>query len=61
MSQADELIVNCIRNIWACQFEPTKEPVMYDDYAMILQTGIADSLLSDSLLGDSQFDDGVTE
>ena len=45
MSQAKELIHQIIRNIWAGKFEPTDKPVVFDDYWMILQTGIADKLL----------------
>ncbi len=46
MSHAKELIHQTIRNIWNGKFEPTDKPVVYDDYWMILQTGIADKLLA---------------
>jgi len=39
---ADELIIRCIRDIWAGRFEPSLDPVEYDDYAMILQAGSGD-------------------
>ena len=41
MQEAVEIIHHCIRGIWAEKFEPTEERVQYDDYEMILQTGIA--------------------
>jgi ATP-dependent helicase/nuclease subunit B len=50
-ASADELIVRCIRDIWAGRFEPSEDPVMYDDYAMILQSGVSIDLL-ESLEGD---------
>ena len=40
MAEAVEIIEGCVRGIWAEQFEPTAERVQYDDYDMILQTGI---------------------
>lgn len=39
--QAQDEIFRCIRDIRAGKFEPSDKPVMYDDYAMILQTGVA--------------------
>ena len=50
-AEADRLIDDIIRRIWAEDFEPA-EPPEFDDYDMILQTGIRDI---DSV------DDGVTE
>jgi ATP-dependent helicase/DNAse subunit B len=41
MRQAKDEILRCIRDIRAGKFEPTEQPVQYDDYAMILQTGVA--------------------
>jgi len=41
---ADDLINQCVRSIRAGRFEPTNEPVMYDDYAMIMQSEIAEQL-----------------
>lgn len=41
MRDADMKIESCIRNIWAGRFEPTQDVVTYDDYEMILQTGVA--------------------
>ncbi len=40
MQDAREKILECVRNIWAGNFEPSQEAVDFDDYAMILQTGI---------------------
>lgn len=42
---ANEQIHDCIRGILACRFEPTEDRVPYDDYAMILQTGVSHRLL----------------
>jgi ATP-dependent helicase/DNAse subunit B len=41
---ADEVIRDCVRGIRAGRFEPAPGPVLYDDYAMILQSEIADQL-----------------
>jgi ATP-dependent helicase/nuclease subunit B len=41
MRQAHQKILQCIRDIWAGKFEPTDELVRYDDYDMILQTGVS--------------------
>jgi ATP-dependent helicase/nuclease subunit B len=49
---ADELIIRCIRDIWAGRFEPSEDPVEYDDYAMILQSG-SGNLFTDADEGDS--------
>ncbi|MCC9601055.1 PD-(D/E)XK nuclease family protein [Stieleria sp. JC731] len=46
LDAASELIRDCIRNIFACKFEPTEEMVLYDDYEMILQTGVPTRMLS---------------
>ena len=45
MAVADELVRDCIRGIWAGQFEPTSDRIPFDDYAMILQTGVTQRLL----------------
>ncbi len=45
MKQAERLIHDCIRGIWNAQFEPTEDRVPFDDYEMILQTGVTQSLL----------------
>ncbi len=45
MQQADELIRDCVRGIRAGDFAPTQDRVEYDDYGMILQTGVAGSML----------------
>ncbi len=41
---ANQQIIEVIRDIRAGRFEPSTEPVMYDDYAMIMQSQIADQL-----------------
>lgn len=53
LQQADELIRECVRRIWAGDFAPTSDRVQFDDYAMILQTGVASRLLdrADQFLG----------
>jgi RecB family exonuclease len=43
---ADALIAQCVRSIRAGRFEPTSEPVLYDDYAMIMQSEIAEQLFN---------------
>ncbi|NNE00257.1 MAG: PD-(D/E)XK nuclease family protein [Pirellulaceae bacterium] len=48
LSAADELIYQCIRDIWAGRFEPTDDRVQYDDYEMILQTSVPQRLLSEA-------------
>ena len=45
MDQANQLIEQCVRSIFHCEFEPTDGRVMYDDYEMILQTGVASRML----------------
>ena len=45
LEQAEELIHDCIRRIRAVDFAPTQERVSFDDYGMILQTGVAGNLL----------------
>ncbi|WP_146459606.1 PD-(D/E)XK nuclease family protein [Rubripirellula tenax] len=45
MLQAEQIIHDCIRGIWERRFEPTDERVEFDDYAMILQTGVASRML----------------
>lgn len=45
MQDAEQVIFDCIRSIRQCHFEPTKDRVMFDDYDMILQTGVANRLL----------------
>ncbi|MGI9473420.1 MAG: PD-(D/E)XK nuclease family protein, partial [Rubripirellula sp.] len=54
MDQAKELIEDCIRGIWAEDFEPTADRVQFDDYGMILQSGVASRLLdqTESLLSE---------
>jgi RecB family exonuclease len=45
MQNAQSLIEDCIRAIRAGKFEPTNDHVQFDDYDMILQTGVAHRLL----------------
>lgn len=52
---ADELIVQCVRAIRAGRFEPTSDPVLYDDYSMIMQSEIAEQLFDSD---DGGSDDG---
>ena len=54
MKDAETLVHQCIRSIWAGNFDPTSDRVQFDDYAMILQTGVASRLLdqADSSLGE---------
>ncbi|TWU43251.1 ATP-dependent helicase/deoxyribonuclease subunit B [Novipirellula aureliae] len=39
MEKARLLILDCVRRIRDGDFEPSQEPIEFDDYAMILQTG----------------------
>jgi len=39
MEKARLLILDCVRRIRDGDFEPSKEPIEFDDYSMILQTG----------------------
>lgn len=55
---ADDLIVQCVRSIRAGRFEPTSEPVLYDDYSMIMQSQIAEQLFDSD---DSGGEDGYGE
>ena len=45
MAEAIEVISDCIRGIWAEHFDPTPDRVQFDDYGMILQSGVASRLL----------------
>lgn len=54
MKQAEQLIHQCIRKIFACEFSPTDGRVQYDDYEMILQTGVASRMLMSSSLADGE-------
>ncbi len=45
IEDANDRIRDCIRGICAGQFAPTQERVPFDDYAMILQTGVSQRLL----------------
>ncbi|MEO1530220.1 MAG: hypothetical protein AAFX06_32925, partial [Planctomycetota bacterium] len=46
LDEADQLIHDCVRRILSCDFAPTTERVVFDDYQMILQTGVASRLLA---------------
>ncbi|KAA5543232.1 PD-(D/E)XK nuclease family protein [Roseiconus nitratireducens] len=50
MDEAKQLIEDCVRRIFACDFAPTTGRVLYDDYAMILQTGVASRLLQEAMV-----------
>ncbi len=45
MAQAEDLIRDCVRRIRAGDFAPSQDRVEYDDYGMILQTGVAGRML----------------
>lgn len=47
MDQAMEVIEDCVRRIFNCEFDATDQRVIYDDYEMILQSGIASRMLAD--------------
>lgn len=55
---ADDLIFDCVRRITAGDFAPSADRVDFDDYGMILQTGIASSLM-DSFSASAE--EGVSE
>ncbi|GAA5510749.1 PD-(D/E)XK nuclease family protein [Novipirellula caenicola] len=40
MDQARELILDCVRRIRDEDFAPSRDPIQYDDYDMIMQTGV---------------------
>lgn len=42
---AEKLVKSCIERIWDNDFAPSADPVPFDDYAMICQTGLAATLL----------------
>ncbi|MEL6105602.1 MAG: PD-(D/E)XK nuclease family protein [Planctomycetota bacterium] len=46
LREADRLIHECVKRILSCDFAPTTERVVFDDYQMILQTGVASRLLA---------------
>ena len=48
MREAERLIHDCVARIQAGDFAPTGDRVQFDDYGMILQTGVADQLLDQS-------------
>lgn len=52
MKQAEALIHQCVRRIFACDFAPTDQRVMYDDYEMILQTGVASRMLASASISE---------
>ncbi|MDM4018778.1 PD-(D/E)XK nuclease family protein [Roseiconus lacunae] len=51
---ASELIRECIRRIFACDFAPTEDLVQYDDYEMILQTGVPTRMLTQMDLAEDE-------
>ncbi len=52
LARADELIVQCVRGVLAGEFDPAPDGVEFDDYAMILQTGIAQRMLQEAMHGE---------
>ncbi len=56
MQQAMDLIHQCVRRIFACDFSPNEQGVMYDDYEMILQTGVASRMLATASAGEGEGD-----
>lgn len=54
MTEAQELIEQCARRILNCDFAPSSEPVQYDDYSMILQTGVASRMLAAAAIDESE-------
>ena len=49
MQQAEHLIRDCIRKIWDQQFVRTNDRVQFDDYGMIVQSGVTQSLLNSAM------------
>ena len=58
LRKAEEQIQTCIRDIRDKKFEPTEERVPFDDYDMILQTGVAQSMLQ---MASSESDTEISE
>ncbi len=52
LHRADEIIVECVRGVLNGHFEPSPNGVEFDDYAAILQTGIAQRSMQDAMLSD---------
>lgn len=48
IADAVTIIHDCIRGIRARRFEPSDQPVDFDDYGMILQTGVASRMMAES-------------
>ncbi len=48
LKRADEIIVDCVRGVLNGMFDPAPEGVEFDDYGMILQTGIAQRMLQEA-------------
>lgn len=53
MLEAERLVKQCVSGILDGNFEPTENRVEYDDYEVILQTGVASRLLNQAA-GDSE-------
>ncbi|WP_153555506.1 PD-(D/E)XK nuclease family protein [Roseimaritima sediminicola] len=51
-AEATKVIEDCIRRIWAGDFTRSSDPVPFDDYAMICQTGLAQTLLDEFAAAD---------
>ncbi|WP_372895466.1 PD-(D/E)XK nuclease family protein [Stieleria sp.] len=56
MEQAKDLIHQCVLRIFACDFAPSDQGVMYDDYEMILQTGVASRMLAGAAIAEGDND-----
>ncbi len=52
LKRADEIIVECVRGVLNGYFDPAPDGVEFDDYAVILQTGIAQRSLQEAMLSD---------
>ena len=57
MDDAVTIIHDCVRGIRAKRFQPTGQIVEFDDYAMILQTGVASRMMADGDLDASEFEE----
>lgn len=47
-AEADAVIEDCIGRIWKNDFDISPDPILYDDYAMICQTGLATAWFDDA-------------
>lgn len=54
MAEAQRIIHECVRGIWDRKFEPTDQRVAFDDYSMILQSGVVNQMLDESESNESE-------